>query len=221
MGLYIRSVSTDILATGSDSTSHVIDLPASVNTNDLLVMLVQCTGSSVSVDPTGFTSLAAFSDVGEIFYKYADGTEGGTTVEFTTDTSNEHAVITFAIGGHNGSGSLENATATGAISSSPNFPELTPSWGEAETLWIASIGFQHVGAAPTITGPSGYTLSETTADTGSSAVASNHLIYAVGKLSVASSEDPPTCSLSSSVTWRAITLGVRPGPDGALFWSFP
>ena len=130
-------------STFPETTSHLVVMPATVATGNLLIMLFSNDGTTACATPAGWTSLAASGATADrftIFTKVSDGTEGGTTVNVTTGATNEHAVAqVFRI-----SGSYSNSLADIEIGSwvlgtvtNPDPPSLTASWGAGRNLFIA------------------------------------------------------------------------------------
>lgn len=131
--------------------------------------------------------------------KVADGTE-------TTETITNHSVgaIVWIISGWYGS--LAGVEVAASASADP--PSLSPSWGSADTLWLAGHG--RIASTVTInSGPAGY-----------SGFLSTHTGGAIDKAgggawkqNTAASENPGTFSDSSVSTQilRVWTIAVRPG----------
>jgi hypothetical protein len=130
----------------TSDTNHVIDLPGSIASGNLLI--VGFCNSTLDSTPnaaiSGFTPLGSSNLVNaqghlSIFYKIADGSEGA-TVTGTTDLPEVCAAFAMRVTGFNVTTPAEINTATKGLSSSTIDPDpgsLTPSWGAKDTLWIA------------------------------------------------------------------------------------
>lgn len=112
--------------------THVVSNPATVNAGDLLIYVQW----SVDVDfapPVGYATTIAGPNGRRAYYRTADGSEGGTTVNFINGAgggrTGEYAVIRIRRWG-----SIEGRSDTG--SDPPNF---TPTGGSQKYLWIATI----------------------------------------------------------------------------------
>ena len=79
------NTSTELVAV----TTHGADMPATVNAGELLLIKISTGGEPVITMPAGWENAytpVVFSAVSlACFKKIADGTEGGTTVNFTTE----------------------------------------------------------------------------------------------------------------------------------------
>lgn len=135
---YIESVPT---VNATSGTSHSADMPATVNAGDLLLLLLANNNGAASL-PTisGWTSFYNDSQAPRLrmYYKVAAGTEGGTTLSITTAGS----VMTVALVVRIAAGTYQTApqvTANKISVSTTSFnpPNLAPSWGSADTLWMA------------------------------------------------------------------------------------
>ena len=102
----------------------------------------------------------------------------------------------------NGAPEAATATDTGATADPPN---LDPSWGVEDTLWIAAAAYTTNSTTPPST-PDGYAgrvLSSQLLTTRTCAASARRVL-------AAEAENPGTFGLPSSGVWAAATIAVRP-----------
>lgn len=196
----------------TNTNLHPIDMPASVSAGDLLIArLHQITAATIPATPSGWTFYANWAGTQNrlgVFYKIADGSEGGTQVGFTTTGNTKMAAQIFRVqsGTFNTGTPLDSATPATGTSTTPAPPALSPSWGAANTFWI-------IGCAVNQSG----TLSVSVWPTANN----NNLQNSVGAgldLGLASCTDtattatltPSTYTVSPSAEWLADTIAVQP-----------
>jgi hypothetical protein len=186
------------------STTHNINMPATVVAGELLQMLVAWGASPGTVTtPSGWTAQGTTNFLTG-FAKVADGTEGGTTVNVITANSVKAAAQTYRITTWYGVavGGVEAGFNSGAPGTSADPPSRTPAWGADRNLWLAGV---QVTANPTITDPANYgTFIQT--DDGSVAVR----LRTGRRTRYAATEDPAAFTWTGTQTWTAITVAVRP-----------
>lgn len=197
--------------TTSSATVHNIDMPATVNAGDLLVMVVMCSSSTINSHPSGWTRLRDSTQT-PVYIKNAAGTEGGGSAAIGTSSAANIAAQVYRVTGWFDSGTILNdveLATTAASSSTPNPPALNPAnWGTEDTLWIVYAGWltgESVAAYPT-----SYT-------GGTATSASGARIATARRENSVASEDPAVFTLTGSVGWRAHTIAVRPDPGAVLF----
>jgi hypothetical protein len=148
-----------IMQTFTAATAHLVTMPTTVAEGDGLIVIfcVDAVGQSPST-PTGWTLEHQSVTVGvNIFKKVADGTEGGTTVDFVTPGS--VVAISHAFRVQDWGGALADIEADSFYnsgSSVPDPPDFNPGWGIDQTAWIA-VGWATNGTPGTETAQSGYT----------------------------------------------------------------
>lgn len=208
---------------GASTTSHTINLPASIASGDLLLAIVSMTqyvGSPTTTWPAGWTALVNDAEVSGVMkyairYRRADGTEGA-SISVTTDNSCASAHATYRIDGHHASTNPEASSAGTGSSDSPDAPSLNPSnWGTEDTLWISAIAWRSnaVAAVAISAYPSNYTGSQTT---DSWAVTTGPGVSLSTRDANAASEDPGVATLDSTAIWGAHVLGVPPSSITAV-----
>lgn len=182
-------------------TSHVVDLPTGIVSGNLLIVWFGTNTSITSVTATGWSDLgidnvSAGNRSSVFLYKVASGSEGS-TVTFTTDASVRSAHISLCISG--GSGTPQKAVAATGNSDQPNPPNITPSGGVADYLFIAAM-LQSISNS-VFNYPTNYS-------NGTSQTATGCLIATAERQLNASSEDPAQFFISNNATWVAQTLVI-------------
>jgi len=194
---------TNTGGTGS-VTSYAIPLPSGLSSGDLLLIFITTFSDSAISNLNGTTNLYSQLNNADshCLYKTATGSEGS-TLTITMSTSEFWGTNTFRIAAGTWQGTPEFATATGTFSSADP-PSLSPSWGTAKTLWIASAHSK----AGTVTGvpTGGYSSLIVGQDGDGDSGCGSAWIH-----SQVSSLDPGTMSLESSTTWISSTVAVQ-GP---------
>lgn len=192
---------------GSLSQSHTINLPANIASGNLLIILFKCRASTTISWPAGWTEI--FQDDGGrtqklgACYKVAEGNEGATAL-ITTSGNVRSAHISYRI--TNYSGAPEAGTVSDATGSTPNPPSLSPSWGQADSLWLAICGWSRATSATLSSYPSNYTDGHNYYNSSTSGCG----IASAQRELNASSEDPGTFGLSASAIWLANTIAIKP-----------
>lgn len=125
------------------SSSHNVTLPASIASGDLLVMLFACRPGTPPATPSGWTLLGSANQstnaLGTWFYRWADGMEGATVAVSTSGSTAVATAQTYRIRGADAMQNPEIATNTQTNTVNPDPPSLTPTFGPANTLWIATV----------------------------------------------------------------------------------
>lgn len=191
-------------STQASSTSHTVNLPASIAAGDLLLIFFGYNNSADDVTtPSGWTQFFNVTNGGRFYayYRVADGGEGS-TVTITSGTSGISQHNSYRITGYQGT--PESATALGA-STTPDPPNLTPSWGADDTLWIAAT--HPVNSAADLTAPTNYGGLIQTAPTSFQVGSANRQLNAA-------SENPGTFANASNSVWEAATVAIQPAVAG-------
>lgn len=213
--------------TDTDSTSHVVSLPASISSGDLLICFLAGDGSgSWALDvPTGWNQ--AYSDENNsggcnlsVRWKIADGTEGS-TVTFTSTASEKASHRSFRITGHHATTPFEAAgggiAGSQGSSANPDSPSLTPSWGAKDTLWISVYGVDDARSATAY--PTDYADNQFTQVSGGS---SGRCGLGLATRNVnATSQDPAAFTIDTSDVWLAATIGIQPAAAAAAEDPYP
>lgn len=193
----------------TDQTNHVVNLPAGISVDDLLIAIFTTDGATSITFPAGWTQLYSKQDGGnsfnqKAFYRIADGTEAA-TVNATTGSAQMTSHTTYRITGY--CGVPKCGTATTAATGNPDPPNLTASWGTDTNLWFAICGYDD-GTKTVNAYPGGY-------GSGRNDRANNAAGVGAGvayKTATAASDNPGTFTLSAGVWDIANTLVVRGGP---------
>ena len=199
-------------ATATDSFKSKtpnVNLPTGITSGDLLVMFIggrDDVGTGGIGWPAGWTELMDDLDTGNpraaVAYRIADGTEGS-SIGITMSSDRDLVSYCYRISGTSGN-APEIADATGT-SSSPNPPNLTPTWGSKDTLWLV-YGSCDDGRAFTAA-PTNYT--DFTAQDRSQASTGT-----ARRELAATSENPGSFTIDQSEPWQAVTVAVEPAGGG-------
>ncbi len=193
----------------ADTTSHSITMPADVAVGDIILVLFSVDGSPTISVNTGVSgsnwtlgTQASNSTVvkGVYAWKVAEGSD---VLTLTTSASEQSSHISYCIKNHGSA--VEGASANGSSTNS-NPPSLTPSWGSADNLWIAT---RHGDSTVLATvPPSNFTslYSEAASGTSGASTSSAHRKHTNSVL------DPGTFT-SSTEQWVSFTIAVKPGSD--------
>lgn len=203
----------------SSVTSMPVNMPATVNTGDLLITLVEVRNAGTWTKPLLWLDIATLSQtgggggVGKLngFYTIAVGTEAGTTPTWTASTGTTGIWQTIRVTNWHGVTAPEAATTSGD-SSSADPPNLTPSWGADDTLWLAIAANTANGTGGSFTAaPTNYTgFQNNSASSGGSIT---DVASSTRQLNAAS-ENPGTFTTASNRFWASATLAVRPAASG-------
>ena len=215
MAFPVRQSSTDT-DFGTSVTSMAVNMPATVNSGDLLIALVHVRNAGTwNTVPTDWNAISGLSQAGgggvgklDGFYKIADGTEDGGTATWVASTGTTAGWQTLRITGWHGTTPPEATTTSGDVSAA-NPPSETASWGGSEdNLWLAVAGHSAASTSAWSAAPtdySGFLLNG--ASGGGAAISLAH-----GYRELASdTEDPGTFTVSGSNRWwAAATVVIRP-----------
>ncbi|RUU29775.1 hypothetical protein [Mesorhizobium sp. M6A.T.Ce.TU.016.01.1.1] len=187
-------------------TSHTVLLPASITVGELLIIVITLGGASTTLStPAGWNQLfkvEGSSRTSAGYYRVATGSEGA-SVSVTSGATRKSRHQSFRISNYQGT---PEATAANSLSTNPDPPTLTPSWGSDDVLWIAFEGHRGGTSSPTTAAPSGYTNFATGTTTGA---ANDDAVCSTARLtSVASSENPGVFTVVNS-NWVAATMAIR------------
>lgn len=201
-------------------TSMPVMMPATVNSGDLLLSFVEVRNAGTWTKPSNWNDISTVSQagggtVGKLngFYKIADGTEGGATATWTASTGTTAEWHTIRVTGWHGTTPPEGTTASGDATNA-NPPNLAPSWGADDSLWVVIAGNSASGTTNTFSAaPTNYTGFQ---NNGTSSGGSTCDIASATRQLNASSEDPGTFSVNNNRFWAAATVAIRPAASGAV-----
>ena len=215
VGGFPQVASVTETAFGTDTTNHYVNMPATVNAGDLLIVLFTNDGSATVTTPAGWTSLASTANGIEVrcsvYYKIAAGTEGGTTVNFVASAFEQAAAQVYRITDWHGTTPPEISTAATGTSNRPNPASLDPAgWDVADTLWIAVAGQDRGDQDGPTAYPAYYTdgISTLSAEDDTSTCRT----HSARRVLAAASENPGAFTIPLSEEWVAFTIAVRPAP---------
>jgi len=198
---YPTVAATNSSEAAGGTTSHAVNLPASISAGDLLIILFG-TNFAPSTTPTDWTPFYNSPlNAGDFasYYKVASGSEGA-TVTVTTTSGSRSSSLSLRITGYQGT--PEAATIATGQNNSVNHPTLSPSWGSAETLWLVVTGLC-TNAAATFAAPADYTNGTYNKN---SAVAMG-VAHARRELNAAS-DDPAAVTTTGFPDWGAGLIGI-------------
>jgi len=138
--------STNTSQINSNTGSHTVSLPGTVNAGELLLVFFATDGDNTTTFPpvvwNKIFSVDNSTDAHlSIAYKIADGTEGGTTISVTTTSSERSSHASYAIQSHGSSTNTpEQSTGNTGASNSADPDSVTASWGSDDNLFIAVAG---------------------------------------------------------------------------------
>lgn len=218
MTVAIAATNTYSDNTGSVS-SHPINLPASISAGQLLVVFAAFHGTPTVTDPAGWTVLVSKvnADTYRVYAKIASGSEGATVTVDLSGNARASAVSYRITGAQTvdppTSSEISVSTAVDASTATPDPPNLTPSWGSAENLWVA-VTFSSDGNFTFSSYPTNYTDGQQNVQTGGG---TGNAVSVASRLLTATSEDPGTFTTVTSRSRSTYTLAVRPGVTDAVF----
>ena len=190
-------------------TSHVIDLPDGIVSGDLLMVFFSCDGTGDHTWPTSpaWTRLAKINNGTatasiSFGYRIANGSDG-TSMTIVSD-SEKAVAFSWRITDWHGTTIPEYATASGDTTT-PDPPNLTPSWGADDTLWISWYGINGNGAGTTY--PTNYADNREYAETSAGASVSGAMC---SRNLNATSDNPSTFQSSGASGWGAAIVAIRP-----------
>jgi len=216
----VLSVTTTIFAV--DSVDHFVTMPlVTIAGEGLLVVLTTDGDSSVTL-PGEWDSVYSSSITstlrGSVFALIADGTEGGTTVNFVTSVAEKGAAQVYRITNWNGTlAGIHNGTAvTGSAGYTADLPAVTAPWGPARMLCI---GVLHTSTSQTVSSaPAGYT---DFIQTSSGASTTDAQCITARKFVNAETEDPGVFTMSGSGASKIYnTLLICPANAGMYYERF-
>lgn len=203
---------------GADATSHAVAMPAVTNVDDLLLVAFSNDNPDLPATPSGWSYIGNAASGGAVdlslFGKIADGTEGGTTVNFITSTAQEAAAQVFQISGWYGgviSGTLQDGYSVNAqtgLSAGPDSPWCSSPGGLLDLLWITIYGADgHVVVNSYPTDFENPTYTSSSANAGAASIASATFFLTADQF------DPPAFTIASSEDWVAATIAIRAALD--------
>jgi hypothetical protein len=201
--------------TGNEIAINVttnVTMPATVNAGDLLIVLIACWSSSSALNwttPGTWNLIVSAVGSGQMrrlgsFYKIADGTEDGNTVNFVTNQNAFNAWTIYRITGY--TGTPEGNTIATSTASAPDSSTLSPSWGSKATLWISHCGSFDTVQTAQANAPSNYV--GFVQDFGNSSSQDRPRHASAHRFLRAASEDPGAFGTAVD-NWAAYTVAIQ------------
>jgi len=204
------TVNGTAVATGGTTTSnsYTVSLPTGIAAGETLLLFGASADSSTTISTlTGWTSVLN-SGGAFVFKKTATGSEGA-SVGVTLSASVMAGFVVVRLSTQ--SGGIECAVAGGTSSDPPN---LAPSWGSANTLWMIAAGIGSGGGGFGLTSVSVSAPYSLLANNGSFNTANPYMAVGLGSRGVVTqaSENPAngTIGASGNTGAKTLTIGVRP-----------
>lgn len=196
-----------------DQTNQPHLLAPTINAGDLIVEIIALDTSVGLTWPAGWTNIPGLTGAGGTAvgvhgrYKVADGSEDGTTI--TPVAGNAQKSVGICLVFFDYSGVPEAAGISSAGGSGPNPPSLTPSWGSADTLWVAGFG-RDDGRGSAVAYPANYGSGQIFRAEGT---AGGTALQLARRSLAAASENPAAFGSVSNPNW-AFTVAIRPAGGG-------
>ena len=201
---------TNHSAEASNTTSHTVALPASIQSGETLLVFFSCDYEVTVTFPEGWTKIfqaaVANQETLAVAWRKADSEEGA-SITVTTDSSQESVHISYRI-----SGALdptmtppEVSTGVSGTSANPDPDSLSPAGGSDEYLWIALEGNNRPNLVTVY--PTNYTNEENYV---SSEEAGACAIGIARRELETDSEDPSAFTIDTLDYWVACTVAVYP-----------
>ena len=196
--------------TVTDATSHTINMPATVDTGDIL-LIIWANDGGTATQTWNNSTLGTWTLLHEVsnqhrsaaYWKIADGTEGGGSMLITTSAGEKvNGSVLRITGGQ----SLEIGTVATGSGTLPNPPSLTPSWGADDTLWLVS--YTNDGNVTTSAYPTNYASNQYN-DTTNVATGDCGHAYASYEQNT-TVQDPANFTLSATEDWVTQTYAIEP-----------
>ncbi|MHA2163198.1 MAG: hypothetical protein ACXABF_12320 [Candidatus Thorarchaeota archaeon] len=203
---------------GSDGTSHVFNYPATVDVDDLLLLIGAVDGSGdVSSYPSGYAEIGNALSTGSLVrsvvaWKAAAGTEDGGTDTVTWGTSEQGSLqlLRISIPNWNGTTPPEISSSSTANTSSPSFAQLTFGSSGEVYLVIGAGGNDRGDTALSAVPTSGIDWFHSDEQRDGSTTGANAWCAATVAHGV-SSITPANFTLSATRRWVSWTIGVKQG----------
>jgi len=187
-----------------NAAPYQAQMPAVVNAGDLLLIfgVEDISSGTPTSSPVGWNTLVLDSDFCT-FYRFANGTEGGTLVTVPISSTPTYMFTVVRITGADPAqppeltlGSLSSATLT------PNPPAVTPSWADTQNLFMCFLGSLNLATVSAY--PTGYDFYRQENDgTGATSV------VCAKESNSSAIEDPSNFTLTTIETLRIQTLAIK------------
>lgn len=202
------------------ATSHAINVN-SPSSGDLLIVFIRYAAAPGAVTFTGYTlfggpdSSDASDDTTEVYWRYADGTEGATDTLTTGNSIKLGAICWRVTGAANETPGISTVSIGTTAANTCNSNSVAPNNPPQDTLYItAGGGDQEVGAFTAA--PTNY-VNLQAANSGTGGVATTNVIMggASRQITASSSDDAGVFTHAAMSTgWTAYAIAIRPQPPG-------
>lgn len=189
-------------------TTHPTTLPDDYGRDDLLAGIFWVNNSvpGTVTPPSGWTAIGDIENSpgwGRLMVKKATGSEG-TSVNWTTTNACRQRTRVWRVEKWHGT-TLPESVGTTSFSTTPNGPNLDPTWGAEQTLYMTvSIWAQVLSTYPS-------NCPDYRVNYGSALIGCAQ----AGAESSATSFDPSNFTITGNATWSAFTVAIRGGTAGA------
>ena len=210
-GVYPVVESRVVTTFSTNTTTHNVLMPETINSGDLLFVPFGNDGGATVTTPSGWSLRGTVDASGQgrmtVFARVATGDLAGTTVNFVTSASEEGAAIVYRIS--NWGGTLSDlAISSMALQSSPDPPSLTSGFGVYPTLWIAMVATSSPYTLTPTGPPTNYTNIQQAISNQTTAAIQ---MWTAERELTASSENPGAFSMARSENFVTGTFAIR-GP---------
>ncbi len=218
---YPKLVGLSSVTTGGTASANAsVLLPTVIEADDLIVVLHRSATSTAGHGyPGGWTELFDDNSDGSddrtsCAWKKADGSEGNTSITITQDNVKYASIVmVFRAAADPATAPPQFATLVTGTSTTPNPGSITPSWGSQKYLMVWAGGWEGEQTSPPANEPTNYT-SRLGSNSGTAgAITTNVRVAVAFRWIEASSEDPPSWTISVSDDWTATTIAIRPLTD--------
>jgi len=209
-GITIMSVTQSLSAT--DTTAVAINLPATVNSGELLVLALAFDGNP-TINASNITIGTDWQAIGDkvgnsntsriiILARVADGTEDGGQVTFALATAEQYSAAVLRVGMSHG-GMAVSVSAQGN-NTTPDTANVSPGWGALNALWLSILSKDAEDEAGW-TAPTNFTITHlrTSSASGQATLAIAHRRVALASL------NPGTWTTDAG-QWVGYTVACRP-----------
>lgn len=205
-------VSSQTIAAG---LSHIVNI-GSPSAGQLLIVFIRFGAQVGTVTfPAGWTNLKddstdATTNKTQIWWKYADGTEGASITVSCTTNGKSAAICWRITNGMNAAPSVSTVAIGTTAANNANPASVAPAGGTQDTLYLAMMGMDGELNAPTA-GPSGYGSFITQNSGTAGAVGTNAQVAGASKAATASASDDPGVFThpAANLGWTAFTVAIR------------
>lgn len=212
----VHEVASDVATSNGAGTSHVITLPATIASGDRLIAIIKSATPGAAFTYTWDNSTAGtWSQIFElatadeeraaVYAKIADGTEDGLSLTITSSGSVATKALAVRVSGAHASAAIEATTDATQNSATHDPPSITPSWGAADTLFIA-LAMQQGGVREYSAYPTSYTETGFVNNGGNPGACIGYAYRANNT----TTEDPSAFTSSASLRPIVATLAIRP-----------